>query len=177
MEMNHSQFENHIDHFGRTNRNRRRHDNVTQYLTDMRRLLSDERCWTKKTLARDRSGNPVSPYRSGAASWCLLGALLQVVHDRTGLRYEVLKDEGKETKDFIQYVMRQSNIYDRVEAFNDNEYTQHRDVLNLLDTAIFIAGKRSSRYNHQDYLAYDEYPIAYQMPTQCNKVASWAWKG
>jgi hypothetical protein len=48
----------------------------------MYQRLSDPRCWTKHTSARDRDGQSVPPSSHLAQSWCLTGAATYELHRR-----------------------------------------------------------------------------------------------
>jgi hypothetical protein len=55
-------------------------------IREARELIVSERRWTKHALARDRKGEPVLPgsTRAKPVVWCLLGAVLEVEHRRSG---------------------------------------------------------------------------------------------
>lgn len=51
-------------------------------LKEVRELLGDESRWTRRTMARDRVGESVSPVDDTAVCWCLVGAIRKVIgHD------------------------------------------------------------------------------------------------
>ena len=118
-----------------------------ELLQNTRRLLSDRKRWTQGTLARDITGNEVSPTDSEAVCWCLFGAIdhedhkgdfapsalvrayyamfsAYTVFDKVPERARIPNDE------IVDY----SGEAKRIERLNDR--SAHLDVLEFLDIAI-----------------------------------------
>jgi hypothetical protein len=92
----------------------------------VRALLADREAWTKGTLARDANWAPVQSLSPEAVCWCLVGASERADPQSMG----TYADEEIETT--LRALGKTSCIQD----FNDSEYTEHEDILMVLDHTI-----------------------------------------
>jgi hypothetical protein len=82
-------------------------------------LLSDESKWTKKEIARDKSGNCVHPKSSDAVCFCILGAYYKCESVGIGRVSAAVRDLFPERDQGIPY-------------FNDHPETTFEDVRKVL---------------------------------------------
>lgn len=98
-------------------------------LVAVRDLLSDPKRWTKNAVARNSAGQVTEVLGSSATCFCLMGAIQRV----TDLDYRMEVDAA--TLIYAEQI-RRNNEGVGITLFNDNAFTTHKDVINLLDAAI-----------------------------------------
>lgn len=79
--------------------------------------------WTKRAMARDIIGVPISFNEPEAVSWCLLGWLA---------RFRVTLEERRVVDEAIQALFPERFGQDGVPTFNDHTDTTFEDVLQVL---------------------------------------------
>ena len=101
-----------------------------QLIKAARKLLADEKRWTKDCYARDAQGRECRPTDKRAKCWCILGALW---HCETRVK-------GKPFAYSAAIALIEQELlkrgYIEIPAFNDKENTTHEDVIKLLDDVI-----------------------------------------
>lgn len=97
---------------------------MSQLLTDLkavRALLTDPVHWTQGCAARTVHGQPVGPYASDAAKFCLYGACFRAADGRG--------------PDVVAYLNRELGTTN-VDIIDVNDTATHQQVLDILDRAI-----------------------------------------
>ena len=93
-------------------------------LKKVRELLSEESKWAKQSFARDRYGNKTCYDSNHACSWCLTGAIYKSINNQLEVTQVMCCLQGLIDSTLVRY--------------NDDESTNHQDIVNLLDNAIQI---------------------------------------
>jgi len=107
--------------------------NTLDVLEAARRLLADEKNWTKGRLARTSDQVPALVHGPDASCFCVMGA----VEHAGGLRTNF--DAKDHAVEMLEAVVSEG-YYTCIEDFNDADETTHEDVLQLFDRAIrFVA--------------------------------------
>lgn len=109
---------------------------ILEVLKKARALIDIPEKWTKGYAARDKRDRPISFSAEGAVCFCLLGAIAKVTVGSQG------GPAMASVTDFFQDLipMPSSGIM----LFNDNKFTTHADIMQLLDTAIAKAERMSA---------------------------------
>lgn len=105
---------------------------VKEVLIQARELISDERRWTVRSLARDKYGNSVPVSSPGATCWCSAGALSRVILENGN------NDATVYTR--IKDLLRKAISGESYVAFNDSR--THEEVLKMFDKAIELASTK-----------------------------------
>lgn len=95
-----------------------------------RKLLANEKRWTKDYYARDAQGRECSPTDKRAKCWCILGA---VWNCETRVKATYLAYSAAIAL-IEQELLKRG--YTNIPNFNDEWNTTHKDVINLLDEVI-----------------------------------------
>lgn len=125
-------------------------------LTKARKLLSDEKNWSKDARARDKHGNPCHPGSSEAVAWDIESAvgicdnpngitpipLLYLIDEATRTLFPVqvkLTHIDEETGEEVEAVW----AYFGYETANFiNDWVRHEEILHVLDLAIELARRK-----------------------------------
>lgn len=116
---------------------------VEQYLVATRDILRSKYFWTKHVRA-------VQLDPDGVTQYCLLGALEQAVHGKRAnripveLQAQTFMAEAITALGYTDLLKAETvagNPNYRVAGFNDKQTTQHEDVIEVLNTAIWAARK------------------------------------
>lgn len=106
-----------------------RQSEVLALLRAARELLSDERRWTKQTMARDRWGITIKVDSTAAASFCSLGAIE---------RSKTFDEDALVACEALEQVIYDHQQELSVSEYNDHDKTTHADVLDRFDEAIAL---------------------------------------
>lgn len=101
----------------------------------VRSLLADPARWTKGAMAKDASGENVSPHSPKATCWCLVGAVYKVRDDNPDVRGSCVGDTIDISK-AIDRAVSARGFGRNCAAYQDRADTTHADVLSLIDEAI-----------------------------------------
>lgn len=108
-------------------------------------LINHPHRWTKKAYARTFVGSSVGVRNNAACQWCLTGAIYRaaldmkvpepVIHQMFQETSKLLKgSEWARRREGRGLSLGQDGL-DTLIFFNDDEWTNHRDVVKLLETA------------------------------------------
>ena len=103
--------------------------NEVEALYKMRTII--EKGWCQRALARDRDENVVSAYDEKATKFCLVGALSVAIRYNFDLRASI---KARLTK-----IVQERWDCKELVIFNDNLFTRHEEVLELMDRAVWEA--------------------------------------
>ena len=91
--------------------------------------------WTQYVFAVDEEGRVVEPTESAATGFCALGAILSVTDGKA------VVDQKEEQDPAIRYLdcaVSDYSDYEYIAEFNDCEYADINDILNVFDEAIYM---------------------------------------
>jgi len=114
-----------------------------------RDLLADPDKWTKGSFARTAEGDRVGFSDPEATCWCLMGALNVAIGERVAelkrlTTEDVWPEVNEKADEYFNDVTRilhstTQNLFNSLVEFNDNDFTCHADVINVLDLGIEMA--------------------------------------
>lgn len=99
-------------------------------LREARALIAEPERWCKNELALDSSGHPTWPSSDTACRFCVMGAFFRVADQAN-----ICHSEQVEIERFLVGSVHERNFW-TVAALNDDDDTEHADVLALYDAAI-----------------------------------------
>lgn len=112
------------------------HDQVTSFLTRVRKFLTDPTHWARGWYSFDANKLQVAPDSPLAVSFCLMGACYRESQLPTS-REEAYREAVSRIRQAIPPAMVMCNK-DTIPGFNDNPKTTHADILQVLDAAIAL---------------------------------------
>jgi hypothetical protein len=116
-------------------------DRVLEVLIAAKKVIEKPSKWTRTWLARDESGEPVSPNSADAVCFCAVGAIRKVIDEEIGL-----SKIGGEVVDALD---RASMSMYRHDITSANDRTDHAGIHEIFDVAIsnheWVVAQRKKR--------------------------------
>ena len=100
-----------------------------EMLREVKQLIGTPETWCQGQDAKDKDGHRVPENSDMACSWCLTGALSHVNRN-----YEC--HEYLDAYQAVVDVIGNTTPYYKLVRFNDGQFTQHKDVMRVIDLSI-----------------------------------------